>query len=97
MKRVAHGQLSFDAAPKAGKRSVDTASIKLSGTFAHAAIVDDNAEFPQLGQGEEVIVQVVEKGTGEVIAQGPGYVSVAFKEKSLDGEPTVVREQAVKV
>lgn len=97
MRRVAHGQLSFDAAPKAGKCSVDTASLKLSGTFARAATVDAKGEWPQLGHGEEVVVQVVEKVSGEVIAAAPGFVSVAFKDKSLDGRVTVVREQTVKL
>lgn len=94
MRRVAHGQLSFDAAPKAGKRSVDLASIKLSGTFSSAAIIDAEGKWPQLGHREEVVVQVLEKGSGEVIAQATGFVSVGYADGKDD---EVIRVQTVKL
>jgi hypothetical protein len=97
MRRVAPGQLSFDAAPKAGRRQVDTASLKLSGAFPARALVDDEGRWPQLGHGEQVIVKVIELGSGELIAQGVGAVKVGFEDKTLDGEPYTIRVQTVKM
>jgi hypothetical protein len=96
MRRVASGQLSFDVAPK-GKKPPVTASIKLSGTFSAAAITDDNGNVPQIGHGEQVLVQLVEVESGEVIASQIAIVAVAFADKQLDGEPVTVREQKVKL
>jgi hypothetical protein len=64
MQRVAAGQLSFNAAPKAGKRQVDTASLKLSGAFPARALVDDEGQWAQLSHGEQVIVRVIGAGIG---------------------------------
>ena len=96
MRRVAPGQLSFDAAPK-GRRAADTAAISLSGTFSAEAITNDAGEVPQLGHGETVLVRLVEEGSGEMIAEGIGVVAVAFIDKSLDGEPITIRQQKIKI
>jgi len=95
MRRVAAGQLSFDVAPK-GKRPPVTAAISLSGTFSAAAITTD-AGMPQLGHGEQVVVQVVEQGSGELICESVGIVAVAFVDKQLDGELVTIRHQKIKV
>jgi hypothetical protein len=97
VRRIVAGQLSFDAAPKAGKRTVDTASLKLSGTFPARALVDDEGRWPQLGHGEQVIVQVIELGSGELIAAGVGFVKVGFDDKTLEGETFTTREHTVKM
>lgn len=97
MRRVAPGQLSFDAAPRGGRRQVDSAALKLSGTFPARALVDDEGRWPQLGHGEQVIVKVIELGSGEPIAEGVGDVKVGFDDKALDGEPYTIRVQTIKM
>jgi hypothetical protein len=97
MRRVAPGQLSFDAAPKAGKRQVDTASLKLSGAFPARALVDEEGRWPQLGHGEQVIVRVIELGSGELIAEGVGDVKVGFEDKTTEGETFTTRVHTIKM
>jgi hypothetical protein len=97
MRRVVAGQLSFDAAPKAGKRAVDTASLKLSGAFPGRALVDAEGRWPQLGHGEEVVVQVIELGSGEVIAEGLGRAKVGFEDTTTEGETFTSRVHTVKM
>jgi hypothetical protein len=97
MQRVAAGQLSFDAGKRAGKRQVDTASLKLSGAFPARALVDDEHRWPQLAHGEQVVVRVIELGSGELIAQGIGAVKVGFDDKTLDGEPYTIRVHTIKM
>lgn len=94
MRRVAHGQLSFDAAPKAGKRAVDMAAIKLSGMFPPEAVIDNEGRWPQLEAGERVKVVVVAEDSGDVIAEAPGLVEVSFP---LAKEGRTTRAHTVKV
>lgn len=95
MQRVAPGQLSFDAAPK-GRKRPDIASVSLSGRFGSGAIVSDDGGFPQLSHGEVMLV-IVQDADGNMVAQGQGVVSIAFADKSVDGEPITVREQKIKL
>ena len=97
MRRVAPGQISFDAAPRAGKRQVDTTSLKLSGAFPGRALVDDKGCWPQLGHGEQVIVRVIELGSGELIAEGIGTSKVGFEDTKADGETFTTRVHTVKM
>lgn len=97
MKRVAPGQLSFDAAPKGGGRQVAMTALKLSGAFPARALVDDEFRWPQLGHGEQVIVRVIELGSGEVIAEGVGDVKVGFEDKTTEGETFTTRVHTVKM
>lgn len=97
MKRVAPGQLSFAAAPKGGRRQVELASLKLSGAFPARALVDDEGAFPQLDHGEQVIVKVVELGSGELIAEAVGDVKVGFDDTKSDGLTCTTRVQTIKM
>lgn len=97
MRRVAQGQLSFDAAPKAGRRHVDAAALKLSGAFPARALVDGDGQYPQLGHGEQVIVRVIEMGSGELISEGVGTCKVGFDDKTSEGETITIRVHTIKM
>jgi hypothetical protein len=73
------------------------AALKLSGAFPARALVDDEGQWPQLGHGEQVIVQVFELGSGELIAEGIGTVKVGFDDKTSEGETTTIREHTIKM
>ena len=93
MQRVAYGQVSLDAAPRGRAHDLPAiANVAISGKFNPEQIVSDEGTYPQLEQGEVVLV-IVQDADGTVIAQGRAAVSIAFTDK--DG--FTIREQKVKL